>query len=70
MKQLDYGKGYRYAHDEPEGVADMDCLPDNLQGREFYRPDRARIRKGNQAAAGRLEGAEAATKATANPSDS
>ena len=28
MKQLDYGKGYRYAHDEPEGVASgMDCLP-------------------------------------------
>ena len=27
MKQLDYGKGYRYAHDEPEAVADMECLP-------------------------------------------
>jgi putative ATPase len=38
MKQLDYGKGYRYAHDEPEGVAGMDCLPDNLHGRTFYRP--------------------------------
>jgi len=38
MKALDYGKGYRYAHDEPEGVAGMDCLPDNLQGRTFYRP--------------------------------
>ena len=38
MKQLHYGKGYRYAHDEEEGVSDMDCLPENLQGREFYRP--------------------------------
>jgi putative ATPase len=38
MKQLDYGKGYRYAHDEPEAVADMDCLPEDLRGREFYRP--------------------------------
>jgi putative ATPase len=38
MKQLDYGKGYRYAHDETEGVADMDCLPDNLKGRTFYSP--------------------------------
>jgi putative ATPase len=38
MKQLDYGKGYRYAHDDPEGVAGMDCLPENLQGSEFYRP--------------------------------
>ena len=38
MKQLDYGKGYRYAHDEPDAVANMDCLPENLQGREFYKP--------------------------------
>ena len=38
MKQLDYGKGYKYAHDEPDAVANMDCLPDNLKGREFYRP--------------------------------
>ena len=38
MKQLDYGKGYQYAHDEDEGIADMECLPENLRGREFYRP--------------------------------
>ena len=38
MKQLDYGKGYRYAHDEPEGVADMECLPPAHKGRRFYRP--------------------------------
>jgi putative ATPase len=38
MKQLDYGKGYRYAHDETDAVADMDCLPENLQGRKFYEP--------------------------------
>jgi putative ATPase len=38
MKQLDYGKGYRSAHDEPDAVTDMDCLPDNLRGREFYQP--------------------------------
>lgn len=38
MKQLDYGKGYRYAHDESDAVADMDCLPENLQGRKFYQP--------------------------------
>jgi putative ATPase len=37
MKQLDYGKGYRYAHDDPDAIA-MDCLPENLQGRTFYRP--------------------------------
>ena len=38
MKQLDYGKGYKYAHDEPDAVSNMDCLPDNLKGREFYKP--------------------------------
>jgi putative ATPase len=38
MKQLEYGKGYRYAHDEADAVADMDCLPENLQGRKFYEP--------------------------------
>jgi putative ATPase len=38
MKELDYGKGYRYAHDEEGKVADMDCLPDSLQGRRYYHP--------------------------------
>jgi putative ATPase len=38
MKQLDYGKGYRYAHDEANAVADMECLPENLRGRKFYEP--------------------------------
>ena len=38
MKDLDYGKGYKYAHDEPDAVANMDCLPENLKGREFYKP--------------------------------
>jgi putative ATPase len=39
MKQLEYGKGYRYAHDEEEGVArGMDCLPPAHAGRRFYEP--------------------------------
>ena len=38
MKELDYGKGYRYAHDEEGRVADMDCLPDSLKGRTWYQP--------------------------------
>lgn len=38
MKGLDYGKGYRYAHDEPERVAAMPSLPEGLQDREYYRP--------------------------------
>jgi putative ATPase len=39
MKNLDYGKGYRYAHDEEEGVArGMECLPPAQAGRRFYEP--------------------------------
>jgi putative ATPase len=38
MKGLGYGKGYRYAHDEAEGVAGMDCLPERLAGRRYYEP--------------------------------
>ncbi len=38
MKELDYSKGYRYAHDEDGRVADMDCLPDSLKGRNYYKP--------------------------------
>jgi putative ATPase len=38
MKSLDYGKGYRYAHDESDAVADMSCLPPSLAGRTFYQP--------------------------------
>ena len=38
MKELDYGRGYKYAHDEEGRVADMDCLPDSLKGRSYYKP--------------------------------
>jgi len=38
MKDAGYGKGYRYAHDEPSGVSEMQCLPDELERVTFYRP--------------------------------
>src|SRR4029078_7078281 len=38
MKQLDYGKDYQYAHDEPDAVADMECLPESLRGKTYYLP--------------------------------
>lgn len=39
MKELDYGKGYRYAHDEEEAyAAGEQYLPDELQGEIFYQP--------------------------------
>jgi putative ATPase len=39
MKELDYGKGYRYAHDEAGGFAAGErYLPDGMAGPDFYRP--------------------------------
>ena len=38
MRVAGYGEGYRYAHDEPGGVADMECLPEGLEGARFYEP--------------------------------
>ncbi len=38
MRDLNYGKGYQYAHDAEEKLIDMQCLPDSLLGREYYIP--------------------------------
>ncbi|MBR1747366.1 MAG: replication-associated recombination protein A [Clostridia bacterium] len=38
MKDLDYGKGYQYAHDTEDKLTDMQCLPDSLVGKEYYHP--------------------------------
>ncbi len=38
MRDLDYGKGYQYAHDTEEKLTNMQCLPDSLLGRCYYRP--------------------------------
>jgi putative ATPase len=41
MKGLGYGKGYQYAHNLQDKVADMDCLPESLKGRRYYHPQEA-----------------------------
>ena len=38
MKDLNYGKDYQYAHEEPDAIAAMDCLPPSLAGRKYYKP--------------------------------
>ena len=38
MKGLGYGNGYQYAHDVPGGVANMECLPERLAKRRYFRP--------------------------------
>jgi putative ATPase len=38
MKDLDYGKGYQYAHDEENAISGMECLPPALADRKYYEP--------------------------------
>ncbi len=45
MKSLGYGKDYQYAHDLESGVANMQCLPDNLRARTYYHPTEQGVEK-------------------------
>jgi putative ATPase len=45
MKGLGYGRGYQYAHDLESKVAQMQCLPDSLRDRIYYRPTNEGIEK-------------------------
>lgn len=38
MKEVGYGKGYKYAHDYENAKTDMKCMPEELQGREYFQP--------------------------------
>lgn len=38
MKDMDYGKGYQYAHEHEGNFADMEFLPDEIKGTKFYEP--------------------------------
>ena len=38
MRELDYGKGYKYAHDYEEKITAMDCLPESVSGKNYYNP--------------------------------
>lgn len=38
MKELHYGEGYQYAHDTEEKLTNLQCLPDSLLGKTYYRP--------------------------------
>jgi putative ATPase len=45
MKELGYGAGYKYAHDFEDKVTDMECLPENLKGRQWYFPTEEGVEK-------------------------
>jgi len=38
MKELGYGKGYRYAHDQPGNVVEQQHRPEEIEGRRYYEP--------------------------------
>ena len=38
MKELHYGENYQYAHDAKEKLTHMECMPDSLKERRYYRP--------------------------------
>lgn len=38
MKEMGYGKSYIYAHDDPQGAAQQEYLPEKLAGKVYYRP--------------------------------
>ena len=40
MKELEYGKGYEYAHDTEEKLTHMECLPESMRGTTYYHPTR------------------------------
>ena len=39
MKHIGYGKDYRYVHSDPDAKEEMECLPEQLQGRKYFHPD-------------------------------
>ena len=52
MKELEYGKGYQYAHDTEEKLTHMECMPESLKNRSYYHPTE---QGGEKAAKERLE---------------
>jgi putative ATPase len=45
MKSWGYGRGYQYAHDYEEKTTDMECLPESLSGKVYYRPTEEGLEK-------------------------
>ena len=45
MKDLGYGEGYIYAHDTEEKLSAMQCLPDSLKDKKYYRPTEQGVEK-------------------------
>jgi putative ATPase len=44
MRRQGYGKGYRYAHDDPAASREMACLPEELRGRKYWKDEESGVR--------------------------
>jgi putative ATPase len=55
MKDLGYGKGYEYAHDYKEHLTGLQCLPDSLEGKQYYQPTDQGLEKRVQARKAELD---------------
>lgn len=44
MRQIGYGKEYRYVHSDPEAKEEMECLPERLRGRKYFYPEKAQTK--------------------------
>ena len=45
MKELEYGQGYEYAHNDVDGITAMDCLPPKLANQTYYKPTNRGLEK-------------------------
>lgn len=46
MKQIGYGKEYRYVHNDPNAREEMECLPEQLRGRKYYSEEEEQTKGG------------------------
>jgi putative ATPase len=44
MKQIGYGKEYRYVHSDPAAKEEMECLPEQLRGRKYFSAEQEKTR--------------------------
>ena len=45
MRELEYGKGYQYAHNTKDKLTNMQCLPDSLKDKTYYHPTEQGLEK-------------------------
>src|SRR5436309_8972744 len=68
-KRLQHGKGYRYAHDFPDGVVEQQYAPDPIVGRDYYQPSEHGAERAVGERLARLRRATRGERAQAEPDE-